>query len=52
MCCGYPIDGWQRGGESGPGTSGGSAISPQGWRFNICVDQGRCLIEPGDGTSR
>lgn len=52
MCCGYPIDGWQREGQSGPGTSGGSAISPQGWRFNICVDQGRCIVEPGDGTSR
>lgn len=52
MCCGYPIDGWQRGGQSGPGVSGGSAISPEGWRFNICADPGRCLVEPGDGTSR
>lgn len=34
------------------GVSGGSAVSPQGWRFNICADQGRCLVEPMDGTSR
>lgn len=52
MCCGYPIDGWQRGGQSGPGVSGGSAVSPEGWRFNICDDPGRCLVEPTDGTSR
>ena len=51
-CCGYPLDGWQRNGESGPGVSGGSAISPEGWRFNICETPGRCLVEPGDGTSR
>jgi hypothetical protein len=40
------------GGVSGPGVSGGSAISPEGWRFNICEDQERCLQHPGDGTSR
>jgi hypothetical protein len=51
-CCGYPIDGWQRQGASGPGVSGGSAISPEGWRYNICDDPGRCLVEPKDGTSR
>ena len=39
-------------GASGPGVSGGSAISPQGWRFNICDDPERCLVEPKDGTSR
>ncbi|GAB4816688.1 hypothetical protein N2152v2_003734 [Parachlorella kessleri] len=51
-CCGYPLHGWQRNGQSGPGVSGGSAISPEGFRFNICADPGRCLVEPGDGTSR
>lgn len=51
QCCGYPLDGWQRGGQSGPGTSGGSAISPEGWRFNICADPGRCIVEPRDGTA-
>lgn len=34
------------------GTSGGSAISPEGFRFNICEDEGRCQVEPMDGTSR
>ncbi len=29
QCCGYPIEGYQRNGNSGPGHSGGSAISPQ-----------------------
>ena len=51
-CCGYPIEGWQNGGASGPGVSGGSAISVEGWRFNICDDPERCTVEPGDGTSR
>ena len=30
QCCGYPIEGWQNGGASGPGIAGGSAISPEG----------------------
>jgi hypothetical protein len=51
-CCGFPIEGYRAGGRSGPGTSGGSAISPNGWRFNICQDPGRCLVEPADGTSQ
>ena len=38
-------------GESGPGTSGGSAISENGWRFNICEDPGRCVRDPQDGIS-
>jgi hypothetical protein len=33
------------------GTSGGSAISPEGWRFNICEDKERCTVDPTDGTS-
>ncbi|KAL4447270.1 hypothetical protein ABPG77_007303 [Micractinium sp. CCAP 211/92] len=52
LCCGYPIDGWQRGGVSGPGQSGGSAISPEGWRFMICADPERCQEDPTDGISR
>lgn len=40
ICCGYPIEGWDKGGVSGPGQSGGSAISPEGWRFNICNEPG------------
>jgi hypothetical protein len=28
LCCGYPIEGYQRGGASN-GLSGGSALSPQ-----------------------
>ena len=52
MCCGYPIEGYDQGGQSGPGVSGGSAISPEGWRFNICEDQDRCKQDPTDGTSR
>jgi len=52
VCCGYPIEGYDQGGRSGPGVSGGSAISPEGWRFNICEDPGRCLVEPADGTSQ
>lgn len=51
-CCGFPVEGFRQGGRSGPGTSGGSAISPEGWRFNICADQGRCRVEPADGTSQ
>ena len=51
MCCGYPIVGYMNAGESGPGTSGGSAISENGWRFNICEDPGRCVRDPQDGIS-
>ena len=45
QCCGFPIEGYQKGGESCPDgncISGGSGISPQGWRFNICQDSYRC----------
>lgn len=48
MCC---AAGYQAGGISN-GTSGGSAISAAGWRFNICQDPGRCLVEPADGISQ
>ncbi|KAH7616560.1 hypothetical protein Ndes2526B_g08649 [Nannochloris sp. 'desiccata'] len=51
ICCGYPITGWDDLGQSGPGLSGGSAISPEGWRFNICDEPERCLIDPTDGVS-
>lgn len=34
------------------GQAGGSAISPEGWRFMICADQERCKIDPTDGISR
>jgi len=34
------------------GQAGGSAISPEGWRFLICADQERCKIDPTDGISR
>ncbi|KAI8464000.1 MAG: coth protein-domain-containing protein [Monoraphidium minutum] len=50
-CCGYPIEGYQSFGASN-GSSGGSAISPEGWRFNICNDPGRCRVEPLDGVSQ
>ena len=43
-CCGYPIEGFQDAGQSGPGTSGGSAISTYGWRFNICVDEDANIV--------
>jgi CotH kinase protein len=51
-CCGYPITGWDNQGQSGPGLSGGSAISPEGWRFNICDEPERCIVDPTDGTSQ
>jgi len=51
MCCGYPIEGYMASGKSGPGKSGGSAISTNGWRFNICEDYGRCKRDPVDGIS-
>jgi len=47
----YPIEGYQNGGMSGPGKAGGSAISPQGWLFNICDDPERCLNDPTFGLS-
>lgn len=50
MCCGYPIEGYMNSGESN-GISGGSAISTNGWRFNICEDYGRCKRDPVDGIS-
>ena len=50
LCCGYPIEGYQRGGKSN-GTSGGSAISSNGWRFNICEEKERCLEDKVDGVS-
>lgn len=34
------------------GLSGGSAISPQGWRFMICAEPERCQEDPTDGLSR
>jgi hypothetical protein len=43
--------GYQAGGQSN-GTSGGSAISAAGWRFNICQDPERCRVEPADGVSQ
>mmetsp|Transcript_11705 Transcript_11705/g.21946 ORF Transcript_11705/g.21946 Transcript_11705/m.21946 type:complete len:720 (+) Transcript_11705:205-2364(+) len=50
MCCGYPIEGYMNSGESN-GRSGGSAISTNGWRYNICEDKGRCVRDPVDGIS-
>eukprot|EP00210_Caulerpa_lentillifera_P005000 g4774.t1 len=51
LCCGYPIEGYFNNGVSS-GQSGGSAISPNGWRFNICQDQERCIVDPLDGVSQ
>ncbi|GAX73487.1 hypothetical protein CEUSTIGMA_g939.t1 [Chlamydomonas eustigma] len=50
LCCGFPIQGWDHQGVSN-GSSGGSAISVQGWRFNICEEPLRCLADPIDGVS-
>lgn len=50
MCCGYPIAGYENQGISN-GTSGGSAISPEGFRFNICDEPRRCVEDPVDGIS-
>ena len=50
LCACRPA-GYQVGGKSN-GTSGGSAISAAGWRFNICQDPGRCKVEPADGISK
>jgi hypothetical protein len=33
------------------GSSGGSAISAEGWRFNICDEPDRCIADPVDGIS-
>lgn len=44
-CCGFPVDGFENGGDS-DGDSGGSAISPQGWLFNICNETSRCSHQP------
>ncbi|KAL3138924.1 hypothetical protein ABBQ32_005741 [Trebouxia sp. C0010 RCD-2024] len=44
-CCGFPVDGFNNGGVSN-GTSGGSAISPSGWLFNICNETSRCTHDP------
>ena len=41
LCCGFPVDGYENNGISN-GTSGGSAISPSGWLFNICNETSRC----------
>lgn len=46
-----PSAGYKQGGASN-GTSGGSAVSAAGWRFNICQDRGRCRVEPADGISQ
>lgn len=51
LCCGYPIDGWQREGESMNGIAGGTGISPNGFRFLICEDQERCQVDATDGIS-
>lgn len=51
LCCGYPISGYMRNGVSS-GLSGGSAISPEGWRFNICQEPRRCQRDPIDGVSQ
>ncbi len=51
MCCGYPIEGYWEEGVSGPGIAGGSAISPEGFRFLICEDPERCIADPTDGIS-
>ncbi len=51
MCCGYPIEGYWEEGASGPGVAGGSAISPEGFRFLICEDPERCIADPTDGIS-
>lgn len=50
MCCGYPIEGYLNEGVS-TGISGGSAISVNGWRYNICLDRDRCVVDPTDGVS-
>ena len=44
-CCGFPVNGFENGGQSN-GSSGGSAISPSGWLFNICNETSRCAHQP------
>lgn len=50
VCCGFPIEGFKKNGHS-TGRSGGSAISPEGWRFLICIERQRCKVDPLDGLS-
>eukprot|EP00884_Botryococcus_braunii_P020798 jgi/Botrbrau1/7401/Bobra.0112s0002.1 len=54
-CCGYPVTGYLNDGISGPGISGGSAISPNGWIFNICLEPERCKVlesyDPDNGIA-
>jgi hypothetical protein len=45
-CCGYNFIS-QPSGFNGPGRSGGSGTSPNGWLFSICREPGRCT--PLDG---
>lgn len=53
FCCGYPIVGYKTGGKDpyAPGKAGGAAIAPQGFLFNICDDQKRCISDPTLGLS-
>uniref|UniRef100_A0A383WL78 Uncharacterized protein n=1 Tax=Tetradesmus obliquus TaxID=3088 RepID=A0A383WL78_TETOB len=51
LCCGFPVEGYQAGGASN-GSSGGSAISPEGWLFNICAEPHRCKIDPLNGLAQ
>ncbi|KDD76274.1 CotH protein [Helicosporidium sp. ATCC 50920] len=51
ICCGFPFVGYDDGGVSEPGQAGGSAISPNGWRFLMCADPERCEFDPEDGIS-
>lgn len=50
QCCGFPIEGYENGGVSN-GTSGGSAISPEGWSFSICEQPERCTYDPIQGIA-
>lgn len=43
--------GYQASGQSN-GISGGSAISINGWLYNICVERQRCKIDPLNGVSQ
>lgn len=47
----YPVEGYNNGGVSAPGKAGGSVVAPQGWLFDICDDQQRCLKDPTFGLS-
>eukprot|EP00877_Chromochloris_zofingiensis_P000438 jgi/Chrzof1/10395/Cz04g40110.t1 len=51
ICCGFPVEGYQASGQSN-GISGGSAISINGWLYNICVERQRCKIDPLNGVSQ